>query len=102
MKRALLPLLLISPLAMAQPQIEAPMPPAMMSIQPPEIPKAKSLKEELNRTPAVPSTNRNRAGYSMGTQGGRAYLEPRQDDLHPDMMTPQWELFNWKNSDSQR
>ncbi len=96
MKRALLPLLLISPIALAQPQVEAPMPPAMMAIPAPELPQKRSLKEELNRTPAIPSSQR-KMGYSLGTQSGRAYLEPRQDDLHPDMLTPQWKLFDWKS-----
>lgn len=102
MKRALLPLLLISPLVGAAPQVAAPVPPAMLSIPAPEIPEKRSLREELNRSAAVPSSTKRPAGYSLGTQSGRAYLEPRQDDLHPDMLTPQWELFNWKGSDGNR
>lgn len=96
MKRALLPLLLISPIALAQPQIEAPMPPAMMAIPAPELPQKRSLQEELNRTSGSATTQR-KAGYSLGTQSGRAYLEPSHDDLHPDILTPQWELFNWQS-----
>jgi hypothetical protein len=72
------------------------MPPAMVAIPAPDLPEKRSLQEELNRTPAIPSSARRRSGYTLDTQSGRAYLEPSHSDLHPDMLTPQWELFNWK------
>ncbi len=77
------------------------MPPAMVSIPAPELEK-RSLEEELNRAPGTTLQQR-RKGYSLGTHSGNAYLEPQQDnDLHKDMLTPQWELFNWKGSSGNR
>ena len=100
MKRTLLPLLIISPLAMAEPQVEAPMPPAMITIPVPEIPN-RSLEEELNRE-AKAAAEQRKYGYTLDAQGGRGYLEPKQDDANEEMMTPQWELFRWEGSSGQQ
>lgn len=86
---------------LAEPLVEAPMPPAMVAIPAPDLPEKRSLSEELNQGSTPSSATTRKGGYSLGTQGGRAYLEPRQDDLHPDMLTPQWELFNWKSRPAQ-
>lgn len=76
------------------------MPPAMISIPTPEIVK-RSLEEELNRD-AEASVEQRNYGYTMGAQGGRGYLEPKQDDPDTEMLTPQWELFRWEGSSAQQ
>ena len=71
MKRTLLPLLIISPLAMAEPQIEAPMPPAMVSIPAPEIikPLGRLANKQFQKLGYVDETMEQRVGHQLIGQG---------------------------------
>jgi len=72
-------------------------PPAMITIEPPELPKSTSLKEELKRDSAPkPATSRH--SYFMSSPDEAAYLEFKQDNSSPNLQTPQWELFRWESS----
>ncbi|HIJ22417.1 MAG: hypothetical protein HON68_09160 [Gammaproteobacteria bacterium] len=72
-------------------------PDVMVPILPPELPKAQSLQESLSKP--SPLSQQRKASFSLEGPNTPAYSDLRQDDLHQDYLTPQWELFRWKSSD---
>ncbi len=92
MNRMIVVPLFFSTVVLAQPQESVPLPP-------PDLPESRSLQDEINqqRGRSV-SPGKGTIDYTLGSQGARGRLEPRQDDLDPDMQVPQWELFRWKSS----
>lgn len=71
--------------------------PAMITITPPELPKAVSLKEELKRD-SRPAPSTDKPSYFLSDPNDAAYLEFKQDDTSPTLHAPQWELFRWESS----